>query len=60
MSIDGSSVLIIELISEDIAKIFEQACDCGSTYSFGFVFVIELDGWILIDMLRFIDYRILD
>ena len=43
MSIDGSSVLIIELVSEDIAKIVEQASDCGGTYSFWFRgMVIEL------------------
>ena len=44
------------IISEDIAKIVEQASDCGSTYSFGLGAAVEFYGWILVDMLRFVDY----
>ena len=56
MSVDSSTVLIVEFISEDITKVFEQASDCGGTYSFWGMTVVELNGGILVVMLRFVDY----
>ena len=50
---------IVDRGGSDIANIFKQACDCGSTYSFWCVFVIEFNGWILVNVLGFIDDGIL-